>query len=218
MHLELGAPLRCTDGVFGELADIVVDPASRTVTHLVARPQGLDGVERLVPVGLAQRLQDGEGDITLGCSLADVQKLDYVQDYANLRGAALPTDDPDWDVGLETVLPTPNSGVGMLGDSSAAFDAAGMLYDRVPKGEVELARTSAVLAPNGGYLGRVDGLDVGAGGEITQFVLERGHFWRRRAIAVPIAAIARLENDAVTLNLGEKELDALPSVRIGGWF
>ena len=209
MHLELGAVLRCTDGVFGELGDLVVDPTSRTVTHLVARPQGLDGVARLVPVGLARRLDDGKPDVSLGCSLADVQQLDYVQDYADLSEDGLPKDGPEWDVGLETVLASPEYGVGMVGDS---FNAVGMLFDRVPKGEVEIARTSAVVAADGSVLGRLDGLDVDSAGAITQFAVERGHLWWRRTVAVPIGAVSRIENDTLTLSLTDKEFKGLPSV------
>jgi hypothetical protein len=41
MRLELGRPIRCSDGEFGELADVVVDPTTKRVTHVVARPHKL---------------------------------------------------------------------------------------------------------------------------------------------------------------------------------
>ena len=43
MRLELGSPVNCTDGPFGELADVVVDPTKRRVTHLVVDPDGDHG-------------------------------------------------------------------------------------------------------------------------------------------------------------------------------
>ena len=35
MCLEIGDRVRCTDGVYGELADIDIDPLEKRVTHLV---------------------------------------------------------------------------------------------------------------------------------------------------------------------------------------
>ena len=55
-----------------------------------------------------------------------------------------------------------------------------MFYDRVPKGEVELRRTSAVISTDGHSLGEVDGFVVDADEYITHFVLERGHLWGGR--------------------------------------
>jgi sporulation protein YlmC with PRC-barrel domain len=35
MRLELGSRVDCTDESYGKLADVVIDPTSRRVTHLV---------------------------------------------------------------------------------------------------------------------------------------------------------------------------------------
>ena len=37
MRLEIGNRVRCTDKVYGELADMVVDPLEKRVTHLVVQ-------------------------------------------------------------------------------------------------------------------------------------------------------------------------------------
>ncbi len=42
MRLDLGSPVRCTDDAFGELADVVIDPETRRVTHLVVQPHQRD--------------------------------------------------------------------------------------------------------------------------------------------------------------------------------
>src|SRR6478672_6727055 len=59
VRLELGSPVNCTDGPFGELADIVIDPTKRRVTHLVVAPDGDHGKAKLVPIELASA-EDGE--------------------------------------------------------------------------------------------------------------------------------------------------------------
>jgi hypothetical protein len=40
MRLELGGRAGCSDGTFGELADVMIDPTTRRVTHLVVTAQG----------------------------------------------------------------------------------------------------------------------------------------------------------------------------------
>ena len=59
MRLEVGTSVRCTDGPLGELADIVIDPTQKRVTHLVVQPHHKLGAARLVPVDLAEA-GDGE--------------------------------------------------------------------------------------------------------------------------------------------------------------
>ena len=58
MRLEIGDRVRCTDGVYGELADIVIDPLEKRVTHLVVRPEQGEGGARLVPIQLAKGSDD----------------------------------------------------------------------------------------------------------------------------------------------------------------
>ena len=88
-------------------------------------------------------------------------------------------------------------------------------YDRVPKGEVEVRRASAVISADGHSLGEVDGFVVDADEHITHFVLERGHLWGRKEVTIPIGAVARVESDAVHVALSKDEVGALPTVRVG---
>ncbi len=107
MRLELGKPIRGTDKVFGELADVVIDPIANRVTHLVAQPSGGDGSARLVPIELVEAGGGDEDEIRLRCTTEDILGLDDVQEVAYLRLGESPTSDPDWDVGVENVLALP---------------------------------------------------------------------------------------------------------------
>src|SRR6187397_2693904 len=144
VRLELGKPIRCTDGAFGELADVIVDPTTKRVTHLVAQPHKLDGVSRLVPIELADPGEDGEG-LTLGCTIDEAEQLSPVQEQAFLRLGEHPVSDPDWDVGVQDVLAMPYY-AGEYGASAGELDSYGVAYHRVPKGEVEIRRSSTVSA------------------------------------------------------------------------
>jgi sporulation protein YlmC with PRC-barrel domain len=213
MRLELGTPVRCTDDTFGELADVVIDPISKRLTHLVVRPRHQEGeAPRLVPVELAEGGEE-ESEISLRCTVDEVNRLEPVQEFAYLRLDEFPVEDPNWDVGVQDVLAMPYYEGDPLGLPSYNTNV-GMTYDRVPKGEVEIRRSSAVTSADGHGLGEVDGFLVDGEGQITHFILERGHLWGRREVTIPIGAVAKVETDAVTLSLSKDEVGALPSVRV----
>ena len=90
-----------------------------------------------------------------------------------------------------------------------------MSYDRVPRGEVEVRRASAVISADGHSLGEVDGFLVDADKHITHFVLEHGHLWGRKEVTIPIGPVARVERDAVYVALSKDEVGALPAVHVG---
>ena len=225
MRLEIGNRVRCADGAYGELADVVIDPLEKRVTHLVVQPEQHDGQRRLVPIELAKGRDDEQREIELECSLGEAQGFESVHEAAYLRLGESLAADPDWDVGVEHVLAMPYypglgySGLGYSGlegpypgDPDAHVTT---YYDRVPKGEVEVRRTSLVISADGHSLGEVDGFVVDADEHITHFVLERGHLWGRKEVTIPIGAVARLESDAVHVALSKDEVGALPAVRVG---
>ena len=51
--LVIGSGAVGSDGYRGEVLALVIDPAARTVTHLVVEPHGRAGLARLVPLDLA---------------------------------------------------------------------------------------------------------------------------------------------------------------------
>ena len=215
MRLEIGRRVNCTDGVYGELADIVIDPLEKRVVHLVVQPERGEGA-RLVPIQLVNGTDDEQPEIELECTLDNAQGFESVHEAAFLRLGENPVKDPDWDVGVEDVLALPYYEGSDVGPSYSELDSrVTMYYDRVPKGEVEVRRASAVISADGHSLGEVDGFVVNADKHITHFVLERGHLWGRKEVTIPIGALARIETDEVHIALSKDEVGALPAVHVG---
>jgi sporulation protein YlmC with PRC-barrel domain len=216
MRLEIGNRVHCTDGGYGELADIVIDPLEKRVTHLVVQPEQGMGGARLVPIQLAKSRDDEQHVIELECTLDKAQGFESVREIAYLRLGESPAEDPDWEVGVEDVLAMPYYAGLDVDPSLGGLDSdVTMYYDRVPKGEVEVRRASAVISADGHSLGEVDGFVVDADKHITHFVLERGHLWGRKEVTIPIGAVARVESDAVHVGLSKDEVGALPAVHVG---
>ena len=208
MNLALGITVRCSDGAVRELADIVVDGPGRRVTHLVVQPKRQHEEARLVSLELVG--EDANGGVSLFCTAETLDGLERVREYAYLPAGQQPEENPQWDVGVEDVLVVPS--VEPLDMAEPEFDPnVNLMYDRVPKGEVELRVTSSVYSKDEHRLGSVNGVVVGGDGVITMLTLQRGHLWWRREMSVPVDAIASLENDVVTLAVDKSELKRSPS-------
>ena len=218
MRLELGKRVRCSDDeVVGELADVIIDPVKKRVTHLVVKPHNHGPAEsHLVSIELAEASADGR-EISLRCTAEEVRALPNIEDFAYLRLGENVVSDPNWDVGVTNVLAMPYFESTGVVDYAAFEENVGVTYDRVPKGEVEIRRTSTVITGDGHYVGDVDGFLVDEDDQITHFVLERGHLWGRREVTVPIGAVTKVESDTVTVGLSTDEIGALPAHRVHRW-
>lgn len=199
--------------MFGELANLVIDPTRRRVTHLVVQPRDQEVIgPRLVPVELAET-GEARPEITLHCTVEDVSKLETVRESAFLGLSGFPVDDPDWDVGVSDMLAMPYYGAG---EPDALSDAE-VVYDRIPKGEVEVRRSSSVISTDGHHLGDVEAFILDEEEQVTHIVLERGHLWGQRDVTIPIGAVTKVETDVVTVGLSKDEVGALPTVRVRRW-
>ena len=215
MRLVLGSPVRCVDSPFGELADVVIDPISRRVTHLVVQPEHRHEAARLVSIERAQSTADG---IKLDLSAEELERLEPLREAAFLRLGEFPVADPDWEVGIPDMLALPlypgADGMEATIDPNARVSWS---YDRIPKGEIELRRSSAVTSADGHHLGHVDGFVV-EDDVIVAVVLERGHLWGRREVVIPYGAVERAESDSIVLNLTKDAVGALEGRSVHRWF
>jgi sporulation protein YlmC with PRC-barrel domain len=211
MRLVLGCPVSCSDGTFGELLEVVVDPLTRSVAHLVVEPHHRHWLARLVPVALV-RAEHERNTIALECTIAEARRLELVQHSAFLRlGDELVVDDPDWEVGADGVLVLPYYGA----DASPAREALETaVYDRIPKGEIEIRRSSVVLSADDRRVGHVEGLVVDWEEHITHVLLERGHLWGKREVTIPIGGVTDVRPDAITLRLTADEVGELEPVAV----
>jgi sporulation protein YlmC with PRC-barrel domain len=211
MRLDLDCPVSCADGPFGELADVVVDSSSRRVTHLVVQPHDQHYRARLVAIGRA-RIEDGTKDVALDCTLAEIDELKPLHRAEYVRLGDRPAEDADSDIGIEAdVLPLPYGSLGTtaLGAGIEPLDVDPHLtlsYDRVPKGTVEIRRESEVRSSDGHHVGHVVAVVLDAQQHISDVVMEHGHLWGKRQVAIPNASIDRLLSDEVLLSVAKDEI------------
>ena len=129
----------------------------------------------------------------LRCTLADFDKLDPAEETQFLPGTpGYPGYDP------EQVLYMPYCGTGM--GMAGAYAPLTVTYDAVPLDEVEVRRGEHVHATDG-HIGKVQGLVIDSDSRhVTHVLLQEGHLWGRKEVAIPIGAVAGV-NDGIRLNI-----------------
>jgi hypothetical protein len=85
--------------------------------------------------------------------------------------------------------------------------------DTLPVGEVGVHRGDSVHASDG-EIGRVQGLVIDpANRHVTHVLLQEGHLWDRKEVAIPIGAVTGI-TDGIRLNLTKADVQNLPAVEV----
>jgi sporulation protein YlmC with PRC-barrel domain len=208
----MGARVSCTDGFCGVLRRTIVDPAARTVTHLVVEPGHHHHTGgRLVPIELAE---EAAGEIRLRCTLDEFGRLSPAEEIDVAGGGY------GGGYGEAEVVDVYGT-VGSVGPGASAYGPAMdqpapvVVSHAVPLGEAEVERHERVHATDG-EIGRVEGFVLDpADHKVTHVLLQEGHLWGRRQIAIPVSAVASVD-DGIELNITKQQIEELPPLDPAG--
>jgi sporulation protein YlmC with PRC-barrel domain len=202
----IGAAAACSDGPCGAVSRVVVDPVARELTHLVIEPEHRSGLGRLVPL---EMVEAEAGDVRLRYTLAEFEKLPSAEETDFLPGgsgyhAYAAHEAYYWPYfGLE----------GGDADPRLALASAIEIRDALPPGEIGIRRDEVVHASDG-EIGKVEGLVVdSARGHVTHVLLQEGHLWGRKQVAIPIGSVEKIDQ-VITVQLTKQEIEALPAVGV----
>jgi sporulation protein YlmC with PRC-barrel domain len=216
-QFTIGAEASCSDGVCGELSRVVVDPIARTVTHLVVEPKHRRGLGRLVPLDIVDA---SSSEISLGCTMAEFNKLDHAEETEfvpatrSYAGYA-PGHTLYWpyygyhgpgDIGMGMSM---GGGWGIRAGNSTQL----VTHDTLRLGEVAVRRGDQVRATDGD-IGRVEGLVIDTSTHhVTHVLLQEGHLWGHKEVAVPISAVTRVDTQ-IELDMTKEQVGELPSIDV----
>jgi sporulation protein YlmC with PRC-barrel domain len=201
-QFTIGADVTCTDGNCGAVSKVVVDPVSQTVTHLLVEPKHRAGLGRLVPLDLVDASAD---EVRLRCTMAEFESLPVAEEIEFLPGSGY----AGYTAGQSMSWPYYNA-VGGVGPGNTT---PAISHDTLPLGEVAVRRGEPVHALDG-EIGRVQGLVIQPENHhVTHVLLQEGHIWGRKEVAIPISAVSGIEN-GIRLTLTKQEVEDLPSVDI----
>lgn len=202
----IDADVNCCDGSGGRLTRVVLNPITRQVTHLVLAPTDHHSPSRLVPIDLVDTASPA-GQLTLRCSTAELAALEVAEETKFLTGADA---EAGYLAGQVYMWPYFPLDVTAGGAGMTAMPGP-VTYDKVPVGEVDVRRGEQVQATDGD-IGRVRGLVVDPRDHrVTHVLLEEGHLWGRRQVAIPLSAIDSVD-DGIHLTLSKDQVRQLPEV------
>ncbi len=214
-QFTIGAEASCRDGAAGTVSRVIVDPVAEEVTHLVVGPEHGGDSSRFVPLDL---VDSAAGELRLTCTKAEFEKLDPAQES---RFIPATSGYQGYGYGPGQLGYWPyyrlggglGMGLGLRGGAEADEGAPVQIvtHDTVPLGEVAVRRGEPVHATDGD-IGRVQGIVIDpASRHVTHVLLQEGHLWGRREVAIPIGAVAST-SDGIKLTLAKQEVKDLPAV------
>ena len=215
-QFKIGTDASCSDGICGEVRRVVVDPVAQAVTHLVVEPKGRQGLGRLVPLDLVDATN---GEIRIRCTAAEFEKLQPAEETQFLPGNSGhegygPDQAYSWPYyGLGGMGIGGGLGMGIGGGLGAPSGPQTVTYETVPIGEVSVRRGEQVHATDGD-IGKVQGLVIDpASHHVTHVLLQEGHLWGRKEVAIPISAVVGVD-DGIQLNIAKADVQDLPAVEV----
>lgn len=196
MEFTIGAIASCSDGRCGEVHRLIIDPATDTITHLVIQPGHDKEAARLVPVRLAETT---DGGVRLRCTRAEFDRLDHAE-KRELAGEA-------GDAFVRVGVPGGPRDLVNIGPGPERYRVS--VADVIPVGEAQVRPGDRVHAVDG-EIGRVRGFLVNPGDDrLTHVLLQEGHLWGRKEVAIPISAVTGTDA-GIRLNLTKEQIGDLP--------
>jgi sporulation protein YlmC with PRC-barrel domain len=201
--LVMGSDAVTSDGHRGEVLAAVIDPAARTVTHVVVEPKGRAGLARLVPLDRADFAGAGPGEIRLRCTEAEFQRLDAAEE-------TLAEFVPGYQVPVQLLQPGWRDAGGPTAEGGSILRIPEQeTIDVVPPGEVEERRGDHVHATDGD-IGQVRALRIDPDSrQVTHVLLREGHLWDRKDVAIPFDKVAGF-GDGIRLSITRQQVRDLP--------
>jgi sporulation protein YlmC with PRC-barrel domain len=191
----------CTDGPFGYLDSITLNPVTYEITHLVVQEDTFLGLKRLVPVD--EITQSTFRYLLLRCTRSELAEFDAFTDVE-----FAPVEDP-YDYAYEL----PDLEERALYSWPYATSEPGyvpMEHPHIPANELVIRGNAQVFATDG-KVGFLDEFIIESDNhKITDLVIRVGSFWGYKDIAIPLTQVDQIKEDSVHLKLSETMIDALP--------
>ena len=201
----------------GKVSRVIVDPLAEKVTHLVIEPdtgeasagssRSTSSTRRSARSGSAAPRRSSRSSIRPRRASSSRQPAATSYGYGPGQVGYWPYyglggRHGRWLVGV-------GGAVGLGGETLSQI----VTNDAVPPGEVDVRRGDYVHATDGD-IGRVQGLVIDRGSRrVTHVLLQEGHLWGRKDVAIPISAVAST-SDGIRLTITKQQVQDLPPVDI----
>ncbi len=211
----VGSDVACSDGPCGVLSRVVINPITDAVAYLDVESKHRRHHGHLVPVSLVAAATAKE--IRLTCTKAEFEALAPAEEQEYLPAVE---ERSDYSPAQELRLPY----FRLTGHEPARPDSPPPGHERarvsrevtfaaLPPGDVDVTRGEHVEATDG-PIGKVKGLVIDPSDEqVTHILLDEGHIWGEKTVAIPISAVERL-GEVIRVKLSQDEIRELPPVDV----
>ncbi len=208
-----GATVESPDGEsLGKIDRFVIDPSSREVTHLVIRKGVFFPEDRVVPMGMVARIDNGNPVLADQVELEELPQFE-VDHYVPVDSATRDRfDDP---LGEASMWRYPMAGQGMYPAYPAyppTDPALSNVKERnVPDSSVVINDGTDVRTPEGDSIGSVAEVTTDDDGRLNHLVVDLGFLSGHRVL--PAHWIEAIRDDAITVAVAEEALSGLDEWR-----
>jgi sporulation protein YlmC with PRC-barrel domain len=195
MDIPLNVQVHCADGLCGHSTEVVLDPDTDEITHLVIREHHLPNTERLVPISLVRNATPHL--ILLDCNKEALAEMEPF-------------------VALEAQREEVPHYIGYLGVPMSVPEThwVARRHKAIPQGELGVRQRARIEALDG-YVGRLDEFLVEPKTEhVTHLVMREGHLWGEKDVMIPVSDIDRVEEEVIYLKLDKQGIEALPTIPV----
>ena len=208
LEFDIGARVLCKNGRCGKLVKVVLDPHTREVTDLIVEKGLLQKKDRVLPVSVVERAEDG--DIYISA------RSDQLDAYPEYRETEFREPAPDWEVDRYPAEHVRHwiSPYGLM----TYEPVMPMIRRRVREGipsDLKVIGRGTRVHHLGSTIGKVDHVLVDPESrEMTHLVIRRGVVPDYRIL--PVDVIERVTDEGVAVDVGKAELGKYPRYRPRG--
>jgi sporulation protein YlmC with PRC-barrel domain len=194
VDIPLNVEVFCMDGHIGRSTNVVLNPITEVITHLVVRLDEWPHTEYLVSTRLVG--ETTPASVNLHCTSQQLQAEPPFEETEFVR------------------VEIPHFS-GVFGWPVAVPETRQVVnhHHHIPLNEIAVRRGAHVRASDGN-VGQIDEFLANPDGHITHLLLRKGHFWGHNDIAIPVSAVKHFGQQLVDLKLNKQQIEALPSIAI----
>ncbi len=206
-EVKIGALVMATDGIYGHLEQLLIDPHQERIVALLVRPHGMiPSTPVVVPNNLIANASENEVRLEINREQVETLPKFWPDSQLLVKNQFYKADDDTFAVrgklGVE-VGRAPNS------------REPGLIENQLSPSESEhlglRGRTGQQVHCRDGYAGRVFMTLADISGRIIGFVLETGHLHRiSRKQIVPAAWVHAVDKENIHLSVFKSDLESLP--------
>jgi sporulation protein YlmC with PRC-barrel domain len=197
VDLPMNAEVKCAGELCGHISNLILNPVTDTVTHIVVKSIRAPHQEYVVPV--RDIVKSSANCIHLPFSSGQLENRQHFIETHFLK-----VEIPTYPTGSYMVLP-------FVVPETKVVSKEQM---HIPPGELAIHRGTQVNALER-HVGQVDEFLVDANsGHITHLILREGHLWGKKDVVIPLSLIDRIEEDVVYLKAAKSAIDKLPVIPV----